>query len=144
MGLIAVLFVATSITSIYAIAISNNLQNGGGGATTPFNLLNQTEGYSARMQTFSNQMANGTMTAASTPPAAGGAVAGGIGAIAQAGTSAISLSADALGILLSLIGAFIVSLGWFSIPPALIGFGVLAISVGMIFAILAAVFKWWI
>ena len=142
MTLIAVLFIASSIVTIYSVALTNNLNNGGSGESVPFPLINQTQAYTQQMDTFSRQLANGTETASTQPQ--GGSIQGGIGAITTAGTGAVSLSFGALSILLAMIGSLGVTFSALGIPGIVAAFGIIAISVGIVFAILAAVFKWWI
>jgi hypothetical protein len=144
MSVIAVLFIATAAVSIYAVALSNNLASGGSGTDVPFPLLNQTTAYTAQMNTFSEQMANSTLSAASTPSAGLGSLGGGIGAITQAGTGAVSLSFSSISILITMLSSFMVSLTPVGVPPIVFGFGILTVTVSIVFAILAAVFKWWI
>jgi hypothetical protein len=144
MAVIALLFVSAAAVSIYSSALVNNLASGGSGTSVPFPLQNQTVAYTAQMTTFSQQLANGTDTAASTPSAGLGSLGGGIGAITSAGTGAISLSFSSITILLEMNSSFAVSLGPLGVPLIVFAFGVLYISVGITFAILASVFKWWI
>jgi hypothetical protein len=144
MAVIALLFVSAAVVSIYSSALANNILSGGTGTTVPFPLANQTDTWNTQMTTFSQQMANSTETAASAPSAGLGSIGGGIGAITTAGTGAISLSFGAISILLEMVSSFAVSLGPLGVPPIVFAFGVLTIAVGITFAILAAVFKWWI
>ena len=144
MAVIAILFVSSAIVSVYSVASTNNIASGGNSTSVPFQLQNQTVAYTAEMTTFSEQMANSTLTASSTPSSALGSLGGGIGAITQAGTGAISLSFSSITILLGLVSTFGLSLVPLGVPPIVFVFGVLFISVGIVFAILAAVFKWWI
>lgn len=144
MAVIALLFVSAAVVSIYSQALVNNLASGGSGTDIPFPLANQTAAYTAQMTTFSQQLSNSTETASSTPSAGLGSLGGGIGAITQAGTGAVSLSFSSITILLGMIASFAVSLGPLGVPPIVFAFGVLFVVVGITFAILAAVFKWWL
>ena len=143
MGLLTVLFVATATVSLYSFALTNNTNNGGSGTTISFPLQNQIAGYKAQMNNYSSQLANATMSASDAPSASLSSI-GGIGALTTAGTAAISLSFSAVGILITMVASVGVSLVPLGIPDFVFGFGILGIAIGIIFAILAAVFKWWI
>jgi len=142
MSVVALLFVASAIVTVYSYAIVNNATNGGSGSSIPFPLMNQTVAYTAQMTQFSQQLSNSTESA-STQPSASNAFTG-IGALSQAGTAAISLSFSSLSILITMIASVGTSLIPIGIPPIVFAFGVLSITIGLVFAILAAVFKWWI
>ena len=143
-GVIALLFVASVVVTIYSTALGNNIASGGSGTTVPFPLLNQTTAYNAQMTAFSQELSNSTSQAASQPSASLGSLGGGVGAITQAGTAAISLSFSSVGILITMITSMGVSLAPLGIPPIVFAFGITFITVTIVFAILAAVFKWWI
>jgi hypothetical protein len=144
MFLLAILFIATATVTIFSTALTNNIANGGSGSTVPFPLQNQTAGYNAQMTQYSQQLSNSTSQAASSPSSSLSTIGGGVGAITQAGTAAISLSFNSMGILLMMITSIQTSLVPLGIPAVVFAFGTLAIVVGVTFAILAAVFKWWI
>ena len=144
MSLLTLLFVASAITTIFSFALVNNVASGGTGTSVPFPLLNQTTAYTTEMTTYSQQLSNSTSQAASTPSASLSTLGGGVGAITQAGTAAISLSFGSIGILITMItsvGSTLVPLG---VPPIVFAFGILTIVISITFAILAAVFKWWL
>lgn len=142
MSALALLFVASAAVSIFSFAVVNNVKNGGDGGTVAFPLLNQTAVYTSQMENYAQQLSNATQSA-STQPAAANAFTG-IGALSQAGTAAISLAFDSLGMLLLMIGSLGISLIPIGVPPIVMAFGIISLTVGMVFAILAAVFKWWI
>jgi len=144
MSLLTLLFVASAITTIFSFALVNNIASGGTGTSVPFPLLNQTTAYTTEMTTYSQQLSNSTSQAASTPSASLSTLGGGVGAITQAGTAAVSLSFGSIGILITMItsvGSTLVPLG---VPPIVFAFGILTIVISITFAILAAVFKWWL
>jgi hypothetical protein len=144
MAVIALLFVSAAVVTIYSSALSNNIASGGVGTTVPFPLAAQTDSWNAQMANFSQQLANQTETAAGQPSVGASAIGAGIGAVTTAGTGAISLSFGSITILLQMLSSFAVSLAPMGVPPIVFAFGVLSVSIGITFAILAAVFKWWI
>jgi hypothetical protein len=96
------------------------------------------------MTNYSQQLSNSTSQAASTPSATSATLGGGIGAITQAGTAAISLSFNSMGMLVTMITSMGTTLVPLGVPPIVFTFGILTIVIGIAFAILSAVFKWWI
>jgi hypothetical protein len=144
MGLLALLFVASAITTIFSFALVNNIANGGTGASVPFPLLNQTTAYTTDMTTYSQELSNATSQASTTPSASQSTLGGGIGAITQAGTAAISLSFNSMGMLVTMITSMGTTLAPLGVPPIVFDFGILTIVISITFAILAAVFKWWL
>ena len=144
MSLLTLLFVASAAVTVFSFALVNNIASGGTGTSVPFPLLNQTVAYTTEMTTYSSTLSNSTSQAATTPSASQSTLGGGIGAITQAGTAAISLSFNSIGMLITMItsvGTTLVPLG---VPPIVFSFGVLFMVIGITFAILAAVFKWWL
>lgn len=141
-AVLALLFITSGMTFIFSNAIINNVASGGNASTT-FPLLNQSIGFTNNMTIYSQQLANGTNTAAgvtSSPALLGG----GIGAITTAGTGAISLAFNSVFILLGMLstmGATVVPLG---VPGIVVTYGLLFIVIGVVFSILAGVFKWWL
>lgn len=142
-SVIMILFVATASVTMYSTALVNNIANGGNSTNTSFPLLNQTQSYTEQMTNFSNDLAKSTYSAGSTQDWVS-ALTGGIGAITQAGTGAISLTFSSINIMISMLTSLIPTLGMVGIPPFVIGFGILSITVGIVFAILAALYKWWL
>ena len=143
MSLLTLLFVASAIVTVFSFALVNNIASGGTGASVPFPLLNQTTAYTTDMTTYSQQLSNSTSQAATTPSASQSTLGGGIGAITQAGTAAISLSFNSIGMLVTMIASVETSLSpW--VPPIVFAFGKLMIIISIAFAILAGVFKWWL
>ena len=147
MAVIALLFVATVSISIYSTALVNNVASGGNSTNTSFPLLNQTKGYTEQMTNFSNDLAKSTYAASNTQDWVG-ALVGGIGAITQTGTGAIALTFSSINIMLGMMLSLTPTLGMIGIPSWIagfvVGFGMLAISVSIVFAVLAAVYKWWL
>ena len=144
MGIVALLFMASASVTIFSYAMVNNIANGGGGTDIPFPLLNQTTAYTEQMNTYAQQLSNSTSQAATTPSASLSTLGGGVGAITQAGTAAISLAFNSLSIVVTLIASAGATLTPIGIPPIVFVFGVISITIGIVFAILSAVFKWWI
>lgn len=142
LALVATLFIATVAVSIYSTALTNNVASGGTSSPS-FPLLNETQGYTDQMTNFSNDLAKATYAASSTQDWTT-AFVGGIGAIVQAGTGAIALTFSSIKILIGMMSSLIPTLGMMGIPGFVIGFGILAIAVSIVFAILAALYKWWI
>ena len=140
MSLLTVLFVAASTATVFSFAMTNNVESGGSGDSVSFPLMNQTAAYTTQMETYSQQLSNSTSQAAATPSAS----LGGIGAIGQAGSAAISLSFSSIGILITMISSIGTTLIPMGVPGIVFAFGTLSIIIGITFAILAAVFKWWI
>jgi hypothetical protein len=143
MSVIAILFVATASVTMYSTALVNNIANGGNSTNTSFPLLNQTALYTAQMTNYSNDLAKSTYAAGTTQDWVG-SLMGGIGTITQAGTGAISLTFSAINIMISILTSLVPTLGMIGIPSFILGFGLLSITVGIVFAILAALYKWWI
>ena len=136
-GFVFVLLVATVAVQIYAQAATN-----GGYTNAPnFPMSAQIANYSAQTTNLTSSLATGTSSAASAPTAANAFT--GIGALSQAGAQAITLTFSSLGMMLSMVVDAQMALG-FIIPPWVFGFGIISVSLVMVFAILAAVFKWWI
>ena len=143
-ALLTLLLVATAAVTIFSFALTNNVESGGTGTSVPFPLLNQTTAYTTEMTTYSQQLSNSTYQASSVPSASQSTLGGGIGAITQAGTAAISLSFGSIGILITMISSVGTTLVPLGVPPIVFAFGILSIVIGITFAILGAVFKWWI
>ena len=135
-GFVFVLLVTTISVQIYAQAATN----GGYTSAPTFPLSSQIANYTANTQNLTSSLANGTSSAAALPNPSN---AFGMGAIGQAGAQAITLTFESLGMMLSMIASAQTALG-FIIPPWIFGFGIIFVSMLMVFAILAAVFKWWI
>jgi len=136
-GFIFVLLVATVCVQIYAQASVT-----GGYTNAPdFPLASQIENYTADTNLMSQSLANGTSSTASTSTASNAFT--GIGALSQAGSQAVSLTFASLGMMLSMIVSVQTAMA-FIIPPWVFGFGLIFVSLMMVFAILAAVFKWWL
>lgn len=144
MSLLTLLFVASAITTIFSFALVNNIASGGTGSSVPFPLLNQSVAYTASMTNYSQELTNSTSQAASTPSASLSTLGGGVGAITQAGTAAISLSFNSMGMLVTMITSMGTTLAPLGVPPIVFVFGILMIVISITFAILSAVFKWWI
>ena len=139
--LVFVLLVATAMMSMYSVSITNNVANGGGGV--PDNNLNQTIwNYSSKLDTFKNTFTNATDAAGTAPVTDSSATA--IGALSTAGAAAISVTWDSLGMMLGLLTTSANTVSFLGIPSYVLGYGLVFITLLMGFAILAAVFKWWI
>lgn len=142
MGVVALLFMASASVTIFGFALANNAASGGAGTDVPFPLLNQTEVFTAQVTEYSQQLSNSTQSASSQPSASNAFT--GIGALSQAGTAAISLSFNMMGILLAMIASVGASLTPIGIPPIVTVFAIISVTIGIVYAILAAVFKWWL
>lgn len=135
---IFVLLVTTVAVQIYAQAASN-----GGYTNSPaFPLSAQVANYTNRTYALTQSLSAGTSNVSAAPVASN--VFTGIGGqTTQAGVQAVSLTFDSLGMMLSMIATSQSALG-FIIPPWVFGYGLIFVSLIMVFAILAAVFKWWL
>ena len=139
--LVFVLLVGTALVSMYSVAVVNNVANGGVGA--PDNNLNQTiANYTAKMDTFKTTFTNATDAAGTAPVTDSASTA--IGALSTAGAAAISVTWDSLGMMLGLLTTSANTVSFLGIPSYVLGYGLVFITLIMGFAILAAVFKWWI
>ena len=143
MAVIAILFVATVSVSVYSTALAHNVANGGNSTNTAFPMLNQTQAFTNRMSNFSTGLSKSTYAASSTQDWVS-ALAGGIGAITQAGTGAISLTFGAIGVLIDMMMSLMFNSTMFGIPGWVITFGIMAITTSIVFAVLGALYKWWI
>lgn len=143
MTVVALLFVATASVTIYSTALINNVANGGNSTTPEFALLNQTQGYTDQMSNFSTDLAKSTYAASSTQDWTTALVSG-IGAITQAGTGAIALTFSSIKIMIGMVGSMGPLMGSFGIPGWVQGFAIMSITIGIVFAILAALYKWWL
>ena len=144
MSLLTLLFVASAIVTVFSFALVNNIASGGTGTSVPFPLLNQSIAYTNSMTTYSQELSNSTSQAATTPSASLSTLGGGVGAITQAGTAAISLSFNSMGMLVTMITSIGTTLTPLGVPPIVFAFGILMVVISITFAILGAVFKWWI
>jgi len=143
MSVVALLFIATASVTIYSTALVNNIANGGNSTGTQFLLLDQTQNFTNQMSNFSDDLAKSTYAASSTQDWTTALVAG-IGAITQAGAGANALTFSSINILIgmtSAIGPVAANVG---VPGWVMGFGILSITIGIVFAILAALYKWWL
>lgn len=145
MAVIAILFVSTAMVTIFSTALVNNAANGGNSTNTSFPLMNATQGFTNKMTNFSNDLAKSTYSAGTTQDWVS-SLTGGIGAITQAGTGAISLVFSSINIMIDILLLLPATLTMIGIPGInfVVGFGILSITVGIVFAILAALYKWWI
>jgi hypothetical protein len=139
---IVILFIAAGSSSIFSIAMGNNVANGGVGQTIPFPLLNQTSTYNAQMTNMTNSMAEGTANMGSAATLSNAAT--GLGVLSQAGTQTILLAFSSLGILLGMIGSIALTLTAIGVPSFVFAFGFMLVSALLVFALLKAVFKWWL
>ena len=139
--LVFTLFVATAMIAMYSVAVSNSVANGGSGVSD--NALNASlTNYTNKLDTFQQVFANSTQSAAEAP--ATESPTAGIGSLATAGAAAVSVTWDSLGIMLGLISTSITTLAPLGVPAYVSGFGLVFVTLIMGFAILAAVFKWWL
>jgi hypothetical protein len=143
MAVLAIVFVSVVSVSIYSSALTNNLASGGSGTNMSFALLNQSAAYQEQMQNFSKDFSKSTSQAASTQTTGWDTLSGGIGMITQAGTGAISLTLGSMGVLITMLGS-LADMSALGIPPVVSTFGIIFVTLSIVFAVLAAVFKWWL
>ena len=134
---------ATVGSYIFSVGVTNNLASGGVGSSAEFPLANQTTIYTQQMSEFSSSVANATSDAGNQPAAAD--AFSGISELSQAGAQAATLSFSSLSMFITLIGSIQTTLIMVGIPPFVFTFAIIFISIGVVFAMLTAIFgigKW--
>lgn len=128
------------VVNVAVLLYSQAAMNGNYTSAPDFPMASQVANYTATSNAMSSSLANATSESAASPNPAN---TFGLGAIGQAAAQAITLTFSSLGMMLAMVSSTQAALA-FIIPPWIFTFGMIFITLIMVFAILAAVFKWWI